>query len=355
MTSTIIERPPTGGKFTRYNITNGTRVICNDAFRQCERLEEITIPSSVNYIGSNAFCGCSSLNSITLPNSIVYIGNGAFVGALSNITIPASVEIIDGNPFDNMTKIVSKSKKYIVIEDVLYTSDEKRIVSYCNQSRVFQIPEGVTVIGKDAFRGCKSENIVFPSTLKIIESGAFSDCSELSSNLVFPESLEEIQEDAFDWCSFNNGCVTLPSSIKIIDPKAFSLGWYVNLIKVPQGRLNHYKKILPDWFSNQIIDEDYIYESGLFYNINKTEIFAATDVDIEGEIIIPSHVKKIRDGAFNGHYNLNSIRFRSLDVSLSSNAFEREYFKIVRIIVPKGGKEKFGLVFPRLTENIVEE
>ena len=280
MTSTIIERPPTGGKFTRYKITNGTRVICNDAFRQCERLEEITIPSSVNFIGSDAFGGCSSLNSITLPNSIVYIGNGAFVGALSNIVIPASVEIIEGNPFDNKTKIVSKSKKYIVIDDVLYTSDKKRIVSYCNQSRVFQIPEGVTIIGKDAFIGCESENIVFPSTLKIIESGAFSDCSELSSNLVFPESLEEIQEAAFDWCSFNNGCVTLPSNIKIIDPKAFSLGWYVNLIQVPQGRLDHYKKILPDWFSNQIIDVDYIYESGLFYNIDKTEIFAATDVDI---------------------------------------------------------------------------
>lgn len=355
MTSTIIERPPTGGKFTRYKITNGTRVICNDAFRQCERLEEITIPSSVNFIGSGAFSGCSSLSNVTLPNSIIYIGNGAFSGALSNIIIPASVEIIDGNPFDNKTKIVSKSKKYHVIDDVLYTSDKKRIVSYCNQSRVFQIPEGVTVIGKDAFFGCKSENIVFPSTLKIIESGAFSDCSELSSNLVFPESIEEIQKEAFDWCSFNNGCVTLPSNIKIIDPNAFSLGWCVNLIKVPQGQLSHYKKILPDWFSNQIIDVDYIYESGLFYNIDKTEIFAATDIDIESEIIIPSHVKKIRDGAFNGHYNLNSIRFQSLDVSLSSNAFEREYFKIERIIVPKGGKEKFSLIFPRLTENIVEE
>lgn len=353
--STIIETSPTGGKFSKYKIPNGVRIICNDAFNRCYELEEVHIPSSVNFIGAGAFSGCSKLKNIQLPDSIVYIGDSAFCGALSSITIPASVKMIDGNPFDSETIIVSKSKKYIVIDNVLYTSDNKRIVSYCNPSRVFQIPEGVTVIGKGAFCGCKSENIVFPSTLKIIESSAFSDCSELSSNLVFPESLEEIQEDAFDWCSFNNGCVTLPSNIKIIDPKAFSLGWFVNLIKVPQGRLNHYKKILPNWFSNQIIDEDYIYESGLFYNINKTEIFAATDVDIEGEIIIPSHVKKIRDGAFNGHYNLNSIRFQSLDVSLSSNAFEREYFKIERIIVPKGGKEKFGLIFPRLTDNIVEE
>lgn len=355
MTSTIIERPPTGGKFSKYKISNGVRIICDNAFYGCSELEEVHIPSSVNFIGAGAFSDCSKLKSVQLPDSIVYIGNRAFCGVPSNITIPAFVEMIDGNPFSSKTKIISRSNKYIVQDDVLYTFDKKKIISYCNQSLVFRIPDGVSVIGKDAFCGCKSENIVFPSTLKTIEYSAFSDCSELSSNLVFPESLEEIQADAFDWCSFNNGCVTLPSNIKIIDPKAFSLGWYVNLIKVPQGRLNHYKKILPDWFSNQIIDVDYIYESGLFYNIDKTEIFAVTDVDVEGEIIIPSHVKKIRDGAFNGHYNLNSIRFQNIDVSLSSNAFEKEYFKIERIIVPKGGKEKFSLIFPRLTENIVEE
>ena len=251
--------------------------------------------------------------------------------------------------------MISKSNKYIVQDDVLYTYDKKKIVSYCSQAKIFKIPEGVEVIGKDAFIGCESENIVFPSTLKIIEADAFNDCSDLSENLLFPDSLEEIHENAFDWCSFKNGCVTLPSNIKKIDAKAFSFGWHINLVKVPHGRLDYFREILPSWFSNQVIDEDYIYESGLFYNIDKTELFAATDVDFEGEIVIPSSVNKIRDGAFNGHYNINSIRFQNPDVLLSSNAFENEYLKIERIIVPKGMKERFESVFPKMTDNIVED
>lgn len=359
MTSTIdettIERPHTGGRFSKYEIPDGVRVICDNAFRGCSELEEISIPSSVNFIGAGAFSGCSKLSAIQLPNSLVFIGNGAFFGALSSITIPVSVEMIEGNPFDNKTHLISKSNKYIVQDDVLYTYDKKKIVSYCSQAKIFKIPEGVEVIGKDAFIGCESENIVFPSTLKIIEADAFNDCSDLSENLLFPDSLEEIHENAFDWCSFKNGCVTLPSNIKKIDAKAFSFGWHINLVKVPHGRLDYFREILPSWFSNQVIDEDYIYESGLFYNIDKTELFAATDVDFEGEIVIPSSVNKIRDGAFNGHYNINSIRFQNPDVLLSSNAFENEYLKIERIIVPKGMKERFESVFPKMTDNIVED
>lgn len=353
--SYIIEEPPTGGKFSKYKIPNGVRIISDNAFRNCSELEEIFIPSSVNFIGAGAFSGCNKLNHIQLPESIIYIGYGAFVGALSTVTIPTSVVMIEGNPFDNKTKIVSKSNSFIVQEDVLYTSDFKKIVSFCNLSYAFKIPHNVEIIGKGAFFGSELESIILPPSLKIIESEAFCNCSDLTRNLLFPDSLEEIHESAFSGCSFDNGCVTLPSNIKIIDATAFSFGWRINLVKVPQGRLDYYRNILPNWFSNQVIDEDFIYESGLFYNTNKTEIFAATDVDVECEITIPKSVKKIRDGAFNGHHAFSSIRFQNLDVILSSNAFEKEYYKIEKILVPKGGKEKFSLVFPRLIDNIVEE
>jgi hypothetical protein len=41
-------------------------------------LSNITIPSTVTYIGGSAFYQCSGLDSITIPSSVTYIGVAAF-------------------------------------------------------------------------------------------------------------------------------------------------------------------------------------------------------------------------------------------------------------------------------------
>ena len=60
------------------------------------------------------------------------------------------------------------------------------------------IPEGYTVIGKNAFNGCTAlQNIKLPSTLTRIEKNAFLGCKELKS-IQMPESLKYIGDYAFD-------------------------------------------------------------------------------------------------------------------------------------------------------------
>ena len=39
-------------------------------FEGCSSLTQISIPSSVTFIGNNAFCGCSSLEQISVPSSV---------------------------------------------------------------------------------------------------------------------------------------------------------------------------------------------------------------------------------------------------------------------------------------------
>ena len=58
---------PKGNIISNFSILPGTEVICDDAFRECKYLKQITIPNSVTHIGGYAFNGCENLQQITIP------------------------------------------------------------------------------------------------------------------------------------------------------------------------------------------------------------------------------------------------------------------------------------------------
>lgn len=100
-TNTVVVIPP--------NI-NGLPVVSvgDEAFWECWRLTNVTIPNSVTNIGFLAFCGCSSLNSVTIPISVVNIGAAAFDGcsSLIDVTIPSGVISIGGGAFFRCSELV---------------------------------------------------------------------------------------------------------------------------------------------------------------------------------------------------------------------------------------------------------
>lgn len=85
------------------------RIIGNNAFRNCSKLNEINIPDSVTEIGENAFYVCKSLTSITIPDSVTEIGYGAFYAcnSLTSITIPDSVTKIGNGAFNDCSSLTS--------------------------------------------------------------------------------------------------------------------------------------------------------------------------------------------------------------------------------------------------------
>lgn len=62
------------------------------AFSGCSNFSNVTIPSSVTYIGECSFSDCSALTSITIPSSVTYIGASAFWGcnSLTSVTCLAA-------------------------------------------------------------------------------------------------------------------------------------------------------------------------------------------------------------------------------------------------------------------------
>ena len=79
----------------------------SNAFKDCDGLKSITIPSSVTSLGNSCFRGCSGLTSITIPSSVTSLGNYCFgsCSGLTNITIPSSVNSLGEGCFYNCSKL----------------------------------------------------------------------------------------------------------------------------------------------------------------------------------------------------------------------------------------------------------
>lgn len=81
------------------------------------------------------------------------------------------------------------------------------------------IPDGVISIADDAFADSHVREIVFPSTIKIIER--FSFCNSAISKITLNFGLLVIHDCAFMGCK-NLKEITFPITLKVIGSKAFS-------------------------------------------------------------------------------------------------------------------------------------
>ena len=135
-------------------IPDGTEVIGDEAFCDCQDLATVSIPESVTSIGDRAFAGCSGLTSVTLTAGVRHIGAGAF----------------DGTPFG-----ASQPEGLVVLGSVLY---ECKGVS----SDSVTIPDGVVNIGTYAFSD-RDElvAITIPDSVLCISQGAFEGCDNLKT------------------------------------------------------------------------------------------------------------------------------------------------------------------------------
>ena len=171
-------------------LPEGVTTIGAGMFFDCSSLSSITLPEGVTAIGNAAFSGCSSLISITLPQGLTAIGDGAFYGCsnLSSITIPEGVTAIDINAFCRCSSL-----KDVSITDlaawcsIAFGNEEANPLYeaenlYLNGELVetLEIPEGVTVIQPNVFRGATCiQRVALPKGLKGVAANAFYGCRKI--------------------------------------------------------------------------------------------------------------------------------------------------------------------------------
>ena len=214
---------------TSCDINENTKFIYGGAFEDCESLTSIAIPNSVTAIGDYAFYSCTSLASILVGNSVTNIGEYAFNDCvlLTSINIPNSVTAIGDYAFTSCLSLeeinVDKDNEaFKSIDGNLYSKDGKTLIQYAirKTDEAFEIPSGVTTIGKSAFSICKYlTSIKIPSSVTKIEFGAFESCTSLLS-IEIPNNVTNIGDYAFYNCTSLTSIV-IPSSVNYVGDKAF--------------------------------------------------------------------------------------------------------------------------------------
>lgn len=159
---------------------------------------------------------------LTIKEGIKTIPEGKYMGntQIRELVIPSTVTKIGGDAFKNCTSLMKVTYKAVACTSAGNggSTVTAAFVGCTKLSQVI-IAEGVTTIPANIFRECPAlKNVIFPSSLKKINSSAFYKTG--FEELVIPEGLEEISYTCFSSNS-NLKTVRLPSSVTSIQNNAF--------------------------------------------------------------------------------------------------------------------------------------
>ena len=262
-----------------YVINEGTITVADDAFYYCTKLTEITIPSSVVYVGYNAFYNCQNLKKINFnainctdftSNTRAFTNVGSNVSGIT-VTIGKDVQKIPDYMFyglkvttvtfaddsvctsigkyafyecTSLTKVTyGKSNKIQTIGEYAFynctsltkietSSSIKSIERYafynCTSATTLTLGSGLRTIGDYAFADCTGiKSVTLPSNLTSIGSWAFKGCSGITS-ITIPYSVKNIDYGAFWGCSLTSAVFENTSGWRAYSSTSSS-AWYDNL------------------------------------------------------------------------------------------------------------------------------
>ena len=216
----------------------------------------------------------------------------------------------DGNQSPASQK--KDSTKKVVIEDGV-TSIGKYAFKGCSGLTSITISDSVTSIGNYAFYNCSSlTDIVIPSSVTSIRSSTFYGCSSLTS-ITIPDGVTSIGNYAFSNCSSLKS-VTIPNSVTSIGNFAFKGCSGLTSITISDSvtSIGNYA------FYNCSSLTDIVIPSSVT-SIKKDTFYGCSGLT---SITIPDSVTSIGESAFKGCSGLTSITIPDGVTSIGKSAFD---------------------------------
>ena len=302
-------------------IEDGITNIAGYAYFGYENLESITIPRSVTSIGQNALCDCDSLKAINVDkDNTVYSSED---GVLFN---KEKTTLLYFPPKKEATS-------YQIPDGV--TSIGREAFRNCERLQSIAIPNCVTSIGEEAFFGCESlQSITIPDGVTTIENATFFDCFSLAS-VTIPGSVTTIGENAFRRC-LSLSSITIPSGVTIIGEIAFAECQGLKSVTIPDSVTSIERGAFQDCSSlESVIIPDSVTSMGyrafescsslknvtISANLTTIADSAFSNCSSLKSVTIPNGVTSIGDDAFYGCSSLTSVTIPDSVTSIYNSAF----------------------------------
>lgn len=258
------------------------------AFNGCMNMACVTLGEGVRRIMSQSFGNCESLQAVMIPDSLEEIAHDAFTGTSERL-------VLIGNMNNKAHELSDKlSLNYAHMETISndtgltltkYETSQNRanIPDYINGRPVTVIESGI----KDmSVFPRKITGVIFPENLLKIGDYAFQDTH--INNIELPDKLEYIGNSAF--CRTLIKSVYIPDSVKHVGMGAFDLTY------IETARVSPNMKEIPEL---------------CFESCEKLK-----------EITIPEGIQEIGYGAFSKCFNLSSVFIPSGVKRIYYGAFE---------------------------------
>ncbi|MEZ7761675.1 leucine-rich repeat protein [Prevotella nigrescens] len=333
-------------KAGEYTVPGTVTTIKQSSCEGAKKLTKMTLPPSVKKIEDSAFEN-SSLSELAFSGTsgLEYIGKRAFIWAhLTDITIPASVKIIDGAAFygqNGNDDFDGNGLKTVTVEDNSQLEEiggeafrgnhklEKFEFKGTSKLKIiggsafknnyslpsFTFPETITSIYESAFNGCssmKSATFKEPSSFVAVGDGSFQNCG--LESLTLPSSVTKIGQSAFNNCD-KLVSINLPATTTNVNPRAFQFCTSLTSINVDDANtkyssvdgmlLSKNKETLQIFPPGKANDEFTLLPPSIT-TIGEYAFYYCKNLK---NVTIPNKVTKIEKAAFQLCDNLNTITF----------------------------------------------
>lgn len=254
---------------------------------------------------------------------------------------------------------IPKSTQTVIAEETAqdgFVIENGVLKKYTGNSIRVTIPDGVEVIGKEAFlRNEKIESVTIPDSVHTIEDYAFLRCSNLCE-VRFPEALKVLGTGAFGYTALQEADLS-QTEITAVGPAAFEQCGELTYVSLPDTVLSIGSGAFygDGNLSECILQEGiYVIGSAAFQSCTKLEEIALpTTLRSIGdwafgscqrlqEIVVPEGIETLTEGVFDGCTRLTSVSLPTSLKTIQSKAFAggkgvgAAYVILKEITIPAG-------------------
>lgn len=182
----------------------------------------------------NAFEG-SNVTEITFPSTITEITKLSGAEKLETLNLPKTLKSVTPRYLADCPNLrdinIESGGDFMSADGVLYSADGKALVCFpAGRTGEFTVPDGVEVIGTNAFTGSKLTKVTLPKGVVGIEKYAFHKAQ--LTKIILPEGLAKIGSYAFADSGLKS--IVLPNGLTKIGNSTFA-GCQITEIALPEG------------------------------------------------------------------------------------------------------------------------